>query len=153
MASVNKSTTAALVGGIGCKPERRGEVIAASASTFDAGPGPGYRFQASVWDARLTANARCVLSSVQPPQCPFNLDNGLQIALQLAHRHFAVSASGRHAGVIVGVWIHRQFIARTVDTILVDLQFSKQALAKYFEITPALALSGVGFGFHRSRFP
>jgi hypothetical protein len=44
-------------------------------------------------------------------------------------------------------------MARTVDTILVICSFSKQALAKYFEITPAFALSRVGFGLHRNRFP
>jgi len=104
------------------EPERRaGEVIAA-ASAFDTRPGPGNGPKASIWNARLTANTSRVPSFIQAPQRSFYLDNGLQVALQLAHGDFAIGVSGRYAGIVVGIGIHRQLIAGPVYALLVGLQ-------------------------------
>jgi hypothetical protein len=138
--------------GIRGEPEwMAGERIAA-ASACDARPGPGYGFQAGIRDARLTAHTSCVLSLIQALQCSFDLDNGLQIALELTHSDFAIGASRRYAGIVVRVGVHRQFVARPVYALLVNLQLCEQAFAKHFEVL-AFALMGMRFGFHGSRFP
>jgi hypothetical protein len=101
----------------------------------------------------LTANASCVLSLIQALQCSFDLDDGLQIALEFTHSDFAIGASRRYAGIVVRVGVHRQFVARPVYALLVNLQLCEQAFAKHFEVTLAFTLMGMRFGFHGSRFP
>jgi hypothetical protein len=141
------------MGGIWGEPERWAGKVIAAASACDARPGPGYGLKASVRDARLATDTSCILSIIQAPQCSFNLDYRLQVAFQFTHGDFAIGASGRYAGIVVGIGIHRQFIARAVYAPLVRLQLCKQAFAKNLEVALAFALMGLRFGFHRSRFP
>jgi hypothetical protein len=102
---------------------------------------------------RLTAHASRIQSVIQTPQRPFDLDNGLQISLEFTHGDFAIGASRRYAGIVVRVGVHRQFVARPVYALLVNLQLSKQAFAKHLEVPLAFAFRVIRCGFHGSHFP
>lgn len=102
---------------------------------------------------RLTGHASSILSVIQSSQSPFNLDDGLQIALQFAHGDFAIGASRGQPGIVIGIGVHGQLISCTVYALLVKLQLCKQTFAKHFEVTLAFAFVLMRFGFHGSHFP